>query len=55
MIDREKLIKLCMRLVSGSCKEDYCTQCELYDLKYPRCRGEYVADRIIESLEGEGK
>ena len=54
MMDREKLIEICEKLVFG-CKEKFCADCELEDIDYPRCRATYMADRIIEALEGEKK
>ena len=51
-MDREKLIEICETLLV-SCKEQYCAACCLARLDYPRCRATYMADRIIEALEGE--
>ena len=52
MTDREKLIEICEKLSEG-CKENFCDDCDHYQTSYPRCRATYMADRIIEALEGE--
>lgn len=54
MTDREKLIEICEKLVFG-CKEKFCADCEYKGIDYPRCRATYMADQIIEALEGEQK
>ena len=49
MDEREKLIEICAKLAHG-CKEELCANCEYKDLGYPRCRGAYMADRIMEDF-----
>ena len=53
MMDREKLIELIRKELAEGCKESICNRCDLYYIDYPRCRATYMADRIIEALEGE--
>lgn len=53
MTDREKLIEIIRTELAQGCRESICNKCDLYYLDYPRCRATYMADRIIEALEGE--
>ena len=50
MVNREKLVEICAKLAHG-CKEELCANCKYKDLGYPRCRGAYMADRIMEAME----
>ncbi len=53
MTEREKLIEIIRTELAQGCMARECIDCRLRRIAYPRCRATYMADRIIEALEGE--